>query len=161
MESILQNESAEPLKIFISYSHEDKRLKDRLITSLSALIREGKIKTWNDKDIDVSVEWKDELDTRLDTADIILLLISPDFIESEYCYSIEMARAMERHKAKQARVVPIFLRPTDASNLPFMKLQGAPADRPVTKWENEDEAFLDIVRKLRRVIEKMLAGKEE
>jgi hypothetical protein len=148
-----------PLEIFISYSHKDEEFKDELLAQLAPLKRQGLIKPWSDRDIELSDDWKTKIDTRLNTADIILLLVSQYFVASEYCYDIEMKRAMERHKAGEARVVPIFLRPTDFRGLPFEGLQGAPRDaRAVTLWANRDEAFYDIAVKLRRLVEHIRGG---
>src|SRR5436305_2171034 len=95
-----------------------------------------------------------EIDTHLSTADIILLLISPDFMASEYCYSIEMKRAMERHEAKEACVIPVILRPVPWKRIPFSMLQALPKNaRPVTKWPNRDEAFSDVAEGILNVVE--------
>ena len=91
------------------------------------------------------------------SADMILLLVSPDFIASEYCYSIELKRALERHKAEEVRVIPIILRPVDWDGAPFRKLQVLPKDgKPITVWSNLDSAFFDVARGIRKVIEELL-----
>jgi len=92
----------------------------------------------------------------LERADIILLLISADFIASDYCYSIEMMRALERHDAGEARVIPIILRPTYWQETPFSKLQVLPTEgKPVMKWRDRDDAFLDIAEGIRKAIEEL------
>src|SRR5205085_8297896 len=89
----------------------------------------------------------------LNTARIIILLISTDFIASDYCYSIEMTRALERHKAGEARVIPIILRPTDLKNSPFSRLQALPKDaKPITRWKDRDDAFLNVAEGIRQAI---------
>src|SRR5205807_851716 len=100
-------------------------------------------------------EWAKEIDTNLNEADIILLLVSPDFIHSDYCYSIEMTRALERHENGTARVIPIILRPCDYIGAPFSKLQALPTDAvPITdrKWRNRDEAFFNVVQGIRKIV---------
>ena len=98
--------------------------------------------------------WADEIDMHLETASIILLLVSPDFLASDYCYDIEMQRALERHKSGEARVVPIILRPCDWQHSPLKDLQCLPRDgKPVTQWPDQDEVFNTITQGLRRVIE--------
>jgi tetratricopeptide (TPR) repeat protein len=140
--------------VFISYAHEDERLRDRLADHLALLKRQGMISDWYDREISAGTEWKGKISSQLDTSQIILLLISSDFIASEYCYDVEMTRALERHDAGLARVIPIFLRPVDLHGVPFSKLQGLPADaRPVTKWRNRDEAFADIAKGIREAVE--------
>lgn len=143
--------SARALEIFYSYTHEDEELREELIKHLSQLRRDGVIKNWHDREITAGSEWKDQIDAHLESADIILLLISADFIHSDYCYDIEMKRALERHNNKEARVIPIILRPVDWQGAPFGKLQCLPKDaRPVTRWEDQDEAFLDISQGIRK-----------
>src|SRR5437879_3717422 len=127
--------------LFFSYAHEDEKLRDKLATHLSLLKRQGVISDWYDRDITAGTEWKGQIDSRLESARVILLLISSDFLASAYCYDVEMKRALERHEAGEARVIPIFLRPVDWKGAPFSKLNGLPTDtRPVTKWKNRDEA---------------------
>lgn len=144
------------LELFYSYAHRDERWRKRLEGHLSNLRRQGFITEWHDRDISAGTAWASEIDIHLNTADIILLLISPDFISSEYCYSVEMMRAIGRHEAGEAYVIPIILRPTDYQGTPFEQLQALPTDaKPVTKWPNPDEALLDIVRGIRKTIEKL------
>jgi hypothetical protein len=100
------------IEIFFSYSHKDQNLRDQLETQLGQLKQEGLISSWHDRKIGAGEEWEHEIDEHLNTAQIILLLVSPDFIDSQYCYSIEMKRAMERDKLGEVRAIPIVLRPT-------------------------------------------------
>src|SRR6266702_8410929 len=109
----LTSKLANALELFYSYDHKDERLRKRLETHLSNLQRRGLITGWHDRNISAGTAWASEIDKHLNTAHIILLLISPDFIASEYCYSVEMMRAMERHKAGEARIIPVIMRPTD------------------------------------------------
>src|SRR5947209_333656 len=101
------------IEVFFSYAHEDEKLRLGLEKQLISLKRQGLITGWHDRKIVPGTDWANEIDTHLNTASIILLLVSPDFIASEYCYSIEMQRAMERHKSGEAHVIPIILRPVD------------------------------------------------
>src|SRR5436853_111390 len=101
------------ISIYLSYSYADERFRRELEKHLSLLKRQGVIASWHDQNINAGAEWEHEIDTYLNTADIILLLVTPDFIASDYCYSIEMKRAMERHEARKAHVIPIILRPCD------------------------------------------------
>jgi hypothetical protein len=144
----------QPLEIFYSYAHEDEELRDKLEKHLSQLKRQGFISDWHDRDITAGSEWKNEIDKYLESAQIILLLISPDFLASDYCHDVEMTRAMERHHTQEARVIPIILRPIDWEEAPFSKLQCLPRNaEPVTLWKNEDAAFLDIAKGIRKVAE--------
>jgi hypothetical protein len=142
------------VEIFFSYAHEDEALRDKLAKHLKLLEREGVIKAWHDRDITAGEEWKNAIDSHLESANIILLMISADFLASDYCYDIEMKRSLERHDSNEARVIPVILRSVDWHGSPFGKLNALPKDgKAVTSWENEDEALTDVVKGLRRVID--------
>ncbi|MEH2285142.1 MAG: toll/interleukin-1 receptor domain-containing protein [Nostoc sp.] len=144
-------------EVFFSYSHKDEELRDKLATHLSGLKRQGVISAWYDRDISAGSQWKREIDDHLNSAQIILLLISADFIDSNYCFEIEMKRAIERHNSGEARVIPIILRPTDWTSLENLKyLQALPKDaKPITTWDNLDAAFLDVAQGIRKVVAQM------
>ena len=146
----------ESIEIFISYSHKDEELKNELYIHLAGLRRQGKITSWQDRDIEAGEEWDIEIKARLESAKIILLLITPKFIASDSCFDKEMQRAMERHAAGSARVIPIIMKPCDWQSSPFGKLQVLPKDaKPVTRWEDQDEALLNAVLGVRRVVKSM------
>jgi hypothetical protein len=133
--------------LFFSYSHADENLRDQLEKHLSALKHSGVIETWHDRRMLAGGALSAEIDAHLESADVILLLVSSDFLDSEYCYDREMTRAMERHESGAAVVIPIILRPCDWHSTPFGKLLALPKDgRPITQWPSADEAFLDVVR---------------
>jgi hypothetical protein len=139
--------------LFFSYSHVDENLRDQLEIHLSGLRRQGLIDSWHDRRITAGEEFGAAIDGHIDTADVILLLISPDFIASDYCYEREMKRALERHQRREARVIPVILRPCDWHDLPFGKLLATPTDgRPITKWTNIDEAFQDVVSAIKEAL---------
>src|SRR3954463_2468528 len=142
---------AVPISLFYSYSHKDEALRKRLETHLSLLQDEGVISGWHDRRIAAGTEWDGAISENLDKAGIILLLVSADFLASRYCRDVEIKRAMERHEAGTARVIPVVLRPVDAwHTAPFGKLQALPEKgKAVTTWKNRDEAFADIARGLR------------
>jgi GTPase SAR1 family protein len=147
-----------PLILFYSYAHEDQALRDQLEKHLRQLQRQGLISEWHDRKILPGGMWADEIDAHLERASIILLLVSPDFLSSDYCYDIEMRRALERHESGEARVVPIILRPCDWQHSPLQDLQCLPRDgKPVTQWPDQDEVFNTITQGLRRVIEQRQA----
>ncbi|WP_228052861.1 TIR domain-containing protein [Nodosilinea sp. LEGE 07298] len=142
------------IKVFFSYSHKDEALRDQLAIHLSTLKRQGTIQEWHDRAIEAGSEWASEIDHNLEAAHIILLLVSADFINSDYCMDKELSRAMERHKAGEARVIPIILRPVDWNGLSFSKLQALPTDgKPITSWPNQDEALLNVAKGIRSVVE--------
>src|SRR5437660_81371 len=116
------------IEIFFCYAREDEGLRQGLEKQLRALQRQEIIDLWHDRDISAGTEWEREIDKHLNTARIILLLISPDFMGSDYCYGKEMKLAMERHERREARVIPIILRPIYWQGAPFGKLQALPTD---------------------------------
>lgn len=142
--------------LFFSYSHADEELRNQLEKQLMILMRQGVIDTWHDRMIGAGNEWKGAIDSHLETDEIILLLISPDFLSSDYCYDVEMLRAIDRHNSGEAIVIPVFLRPCLWQDAPFGKIQGVPKDaRPVTKWANPDEAMLDIATGIKAAAERI------
>jgi TIR domain len=148
----------EPVSIFISYAHKDEPLRKQLETHLSLLQRQGLVSTWQDRRITAGTDWAQEIDEHLKSAAMILLLISADFLASDYCYGIEMQCALDRNKAGQARVIPVLLRAVDWKGAPFQHLQGLPTDaRPVTTWPDRDAAWADVAAGIRRVIEELPA----
>lgn len=141
-------------KVFISYSHKDETFKDELDTHFSALKRSGLVDVWHDRRIDAGTEWDDEIKAELESADIILLLVSANFLASEYIWKVEIARAMERHRAKEAKVVPVFIRSCDVKGMPFEGIQGVPRDaKPVASFTDRDEAYVQIAKGIRAILE--------
>src|SRR5688572_26894423 len=98
--------AAQRTVVFFSYYHKDEELRDRLETHLAMLKRDGTIETWHDRRITAGDEFAGVIDEQLEIADLILLLVSADFLNSRYCYDVELKRAMERHTAGEARVIP-------------------------------------------------------
>jgi tetratricopeptide (TPR) repeat protein len=143
-----------PFRVFISYSHEDEALRASLDKHLSQLRHDGLIESWHDHQIAPGKEWENEIFAALEAADIVLLLVSASFIASEFCYGREMTLALQRHENGLARVVPVILRPCDWETAPFGKLQALPAlARAITTWSNQDEAFLNVARGIRGMLE--------
>jgi hypothetical protein len=146
------------IKIFYCYAQEDDALRKELEKHLSPLRRLRQVTGWFSRDILAGANWADEMETQLNTASIILLLISPDFMASDYCYSVEMQRALERHRTGKARVIPIILRPVLWEDVPINELQLLPTTgKHVTQWINRDEAFLNVARAIRDVVRMLLS----
>jgi len=140
-------------RLFFSYSHKDESLRDRLEVHLATLKREGAIEPWHDRRIDAGDEFDHRIDENLERADVILLLVSPDFLNSEYCQDVELRRALERHDAGTARVIPVILKPCDWKHTQFSRLLAVPTDGvPITRWPDEDEAFLNVVEQIRKAL---------
>jgi hypothetical protein len=149
-----------PIEAVVSYSHRDERYRTQLETHLSLLRRQGLLGLWQDRKIGPGTEWETQISNHFESAELILLLVSPDFIASDYCYDIELKGSLERHEAGLARVVPIVIRPVDWHDAPFAKLQALPSDgKPVSTWANRDTAFRNVVDGLRRVIQELRTTK--
>ena len=144
-----------PVKIFFCYAHEDEQLLNKLKNHLFPLKRTGLIEIWHDRDISAGTDWEQQIKSHLNEAQIILLLVSPDFMVSDYCYGIEMQRALERHDLGEARVIPVILRHVYWQGV-LGKLQALPTDaRPVKSWPDLDEALYNVTEGIRKVIEEI------
>ena len=141
------------VKIFFSYAHEDKSLLNKLKAHLMPLQREGLIDFWYDRDIRAGTEWELQIKEKLETAQVILLLVSSYFMNSDYCYGNEMKRALERQELGEAKVIPIILRPVDWQSA-IGKLYALPTDaKPVSNWRPQDKAYLDIAENIRKIVQ--------
>ncbi|MEH2241467.1 toll/interleukin-1 receptor domain-containing protein [Nostoc sp.] len=146
------------VEVFFSYSHRDETLRDELAKHLTMMRRQDIIAAWYDRDITAGSEWANKINVHLNSAQIILLLISADFLASDYCYDIEVKRAMERHEVGDACVIPIILKPVDWQGAPFGKLQALPKNaEPITTWADRDKAFLNVAQGIRRAVETIVS----
>ena len=143
-----------PVNAFISYSHRDGAALERLHTHLAVLRREGLIHAWFDRDILAGAEIDADIAAQLESCELFLLLASPDFLASDYCVEREMERALERHRAGEARAIPIIIEPCEWPRTPLRSLKALPRDGiPISEWPNENRAYLDVVQELRRILE--------
>ncbi len=155
---------APTIELFYSYAHADEPMRKKLEKHLATLHQQGLIASWHDRMIGTGTEWEQQIDEHLNRAQIILLLISANFLASPYCSGIEMKRAMERHKANEARVIPVILRPVHWKDVPFAKLQMLPTDgKPIASshWHNQDEAFTNVAVGIRKVIDELNVAPED
>ena len=142
------------MKVFISYSHKDEASLERLHTHLAVLRRDGRIDEWFDREILAGEEIHAEITERLESSRMFLLLVSPDFLASDYIIGREMKQALTRHRLGDARVIPIIVEPCDWASTSLRDLKVLPRDgKPVSDWMNENNAYLDVVQELRRVLE--------
>ena len=145
------------LNIFLSYSHEDEDMKTQLDRNLIMLRRSDKINVWQDRQIRPGMEWDDTIAKELASADIILLLISVDFNNSQYIWDKELKVAMERHEKKEARVIPVILRTCEWSEMPYAKLQALPTGaKPISSFADKDVAYTDVAKGIRMVVDYMI-----
>lgn len=140
-------------KLVFSYSHVDETLRNELEKHLSPLKRQGLLEAWHDRRIVAGQEFNGEINRHFEEADIVLLLVSSDFINSDYCYDVEMMRAVERHNLGDAVVIPVILRPCHWHELPFGKLLAATPDgKPVTQYTSLDEGFFHVVSAIKNAL---------
>lgn len=141
-------------KLFISYSHKDESHRQDFEDHLSVLRRRGVVDVWHDRKILPGSEWKGQIDQHLEEADIVVLLISPSFLASDYCFDVELKRAMEKKDEGSAEIIAILVRPCDWNDCEFSKYQAVPKDaQPITTWQDADTAWLDVVNGLKQHIE--------
>ncbi len=146
----------EPIEVFFSYCHADENYKDELVKHLSILQRQGVIAGWHDRLIAPGSEWSREIDRHLASADIILLLVSSDFLFSDYCWGVEIAKALQRHEAGEACVIPVVLRYVDWHDAPIAKLQALPKNaKPIKSWPDQDEAFTNVAEGIRAAVKQI------
>ena len=154
--------SDDSVEVFFAYSHSDTKLRDQLEMHLAPLKREGLIKAWHDRKIAPGTAWQQQIDLHLESARIIILLISADFLNSDYCYCDEMQKALRRDRLGVARVIPVIARDADWQTSPFSKLQALPSKDgriwPIKRWADRDAALTSVAASIRRTV-KELAGK--
>lgn len=137
---------SDTIEVFISYSKQDKELRDGLLSHLRILETKGII-SWHDRQILPGTEWDEEIKARLNAADIILLLISADFLATDYCTQVEIPEALRRHEAGEATVIPVVLRSCTWDLTPLAAIQAYPEKaKPIKSWPDIDEAYTDVVR---------------
>lgn len=148
--------------LFISYAHRDEGLKTQLDKHLTPLKLQKIIEKWSDRQIEGGQDWAHQIDSNLKSADIILLLVSPDFVSSEYCAGVELQEAMKRYRSGDAVVVPVILEPCDWKWLDFGKLQATPKDgKAITDWPNINSAFLDVINNIRQIAQGLLDQRQK
>jgi hypothetical protein len=149
-----KNNKMIPEKLFISYSHIDEDIKKRFEQGLGVLKRLKKVDIWQDRELLAGKDFDKDIFQNLNSSKIICILVSPAFVNSDYCYSKEMEKALERHNKGECFLVPIIIRPTpNWHDLPFAKITSLPRDgKPVTEWENVDKAWENVVSEINRLL---------
>jgi len=151
-----------PLKVFISYAHEDDKHRIALGEQLAPLIRNGTFTVWHDRCLSGGQEWAGQIDQHLAESQIVLLLLSRHFLASDYCSDVEVKQALTMHHAGQARVVPVVLKHCTWQHSPLKILEALPLDgEPVVQSESErdaqDQRYLQVVEGLVRVARELHA----
>jgi internalin A len=153
--------TTEGVRIFISYAHKDEELRAQLDAHLKLFQRTGLLDKWDDRLIKPGDEWNGEIDENLEAADIILLLVSADFLNSDFCWNKEMTRACERHDAGEAKVIPVIIRDVTWQEAKFAALQVLPKEgKAVTLWPDRDMAWRNIAEGIKKVAEEIHAKRK-
>jgi hypothetical protein len=145
-----------PCRVFVSYAQTDEAFRTRLDVHLAPLVREGLIDLWCDRAIDPGSDWERDIRHELAVADVVVLLVTPDFVASAYCFEKELTEALRRHEEEGVRIVPVYVKAVDLLHLSFRRFQGLPADlRPITAWPHADDAWLQVAQGVRRTAEEI------
>ncbi|MFL6122278.1 toll/interleukin-1 receptor domain-containing protein [Actinophytocola sp.] len=146
----------------MSYARGDESYRRRLEVHLAQLRRDGLVDVWSDRVVEAGSDWARDIQNRLATADIVILLVTPDFVASRHCFEKELPEAMRRHEEEGVRILPVHVKTVDTANLPFGKLQGLPADlRPIVAWRHADDAWSQVARRVREAAEEILRTRSE
>ena len=144
------------IKVFVSYSHKDEKYKDKFNTFIVMLRRNNVIVAWDDRKLIAGDPLDTVIDKKLEEADLIILLLSQDFLASDYCYTNEMKKALVRYEQGKNIIIPVILRNCDWLSSPLKKIMALPKDgKCISSWRDEDEAFMDVVDGIKKVISKI------
>ncbi len=145
------------LKIFLSYSHRDKEQKDLFLTHFSSIARTENVSIWTDVQIDAGTQWDEVISGQLCSADIVILLVSANFIASEYIYNKELAKALELQEANKVWIIPVMLSNCSVTDMKLSAIQTLPTDpRFVEAWTNQNDAWVNVVEGIRKSIKKII-----
>jgi len=143
----------DPWRLFYSYSHKDADLRARLATYLAPLRQQKKIVEWYDRDIKPGGDWDKEISEQLKSAHLILLLVTEDFLASDYCFGVEVEHALARLKAGEVQVVPVSLRPCLWEESRFSELQIIPRDaKPISSLTSPEDGFVNVANEIRVLV---------
>jgi hypothetical protein len=143
---------------FISYAHPDEAHRVALTKHLSVLVNQKLLRMWHDRKLELGDRWLDEIERAMDQAQLFLILVSADYLSSDFCRDTELARALSRHSQGLARLVPIIVRPVDWEHSVLGELQAVPTGaKPITKWQDTDEAWTDVAKHIRTVVRMLRA----
>jgi TIR domain len=151
----MKMEQVETIEIFCVYAQADELFCDELAKHLSSFVQQGRVTIWHERFVGAGENRVQAIERHLNNAHVIVLLVSADFLYSDECMVIAQ-RALERHEDGDVRVIPLILRAVDWSGTLFAVLQSLPTDgKPVVNWSSRDEAFVDVVQGLRRIIQEL------
>lgn len=151
-----------PIEIFFSYAHEDEPFKEAVRKQLVGFDHRGIIRKWHDRMIPPGTAWRGQIDYQLQNSDIVLLFISPHFLDSDFCYEHEMPQAMAQHEGGRTRVIPIIVTSCLWEQEPFAALQVLPTDaRPMDTWSNRNKGALNVARGVMQAVTELSTAHSE
>ena len=141
-------------RIFVSCARVDEPHRKRLDVHLAPLVRDGLIEVWSDRAVAAGSDWEHDIERELATADVVILLVTPDFVASTYCFEKELPEALRRNEDDGLLILPVHVKVVDLPNLPIGRFQGLPAElRPISAWPDADDAWLAVAHGVRRAAE--------
>ena len=157
----LRGSEITPLSLFISYSHKDELFRDELRGALTAYERKGEIVAWDDTRIEAGQRWEPEILDNLKRADLVVMLLSDDFIRSDYCMLKEMKVAKRRDAEGKCAIIPVVVRACAFQKIELGQLQAIiPANKPVKQHRDRDAAWLEVTKQLDRVIVRLVRNRD-
>lgn len=151
--------SSRRCRVFVSYARVDEPHRMRLDVHLAPLVRDGLVDVWSDRAVEAGSDWERDIQYELAAADVVILLVTPDFVASAYCFEKELPEALRRNAEDGVRILPVHVKSVDLVNLPFGRFQGLPTElRPITAWRDADEAWLQVARGVRAAAEEIGCG---
>ncbi len=141
------------VKLFVSYAEKDRQFSEDFNTHLAVLRRAGQLDNWTNNHIMPGANWDDEIKQQLQESDIVVLLVSADFIASDYINDVIVHNSIEQHKKGEIIIIPVIVRPCDFQSLPISKFQALPRNaKPISRWEDQDEAWAEVIDQVRKVV---------
>lgn len=151
-----KNNPQKPLKLFFSYTRKDKHWLEQLKRHLTSLVQQGFLQTWDDSQIHPGDVWAETINMNLLNADIVIFLVTPDFLGSDYAFNVEMRIILRRLKEKKAKVIPVILSAADWRNSPLVNLEPLPSNgQPLTDWANIEAGFTDIIDGIEKICQSL------
>jgi TIR domain/Effector-associated domain 11 len=153
-----------PFKIFISYSTWDKPMLEMLDKHLKPIVQayNGQVTVWSDQSILPGQFLKDEIRANLDTAELYLMLVSPDSLAADYIAQIEIPLAIERTLKNLATIIPIIVRPCLWEYSALAQFSPLPkTSKSVSDFNNQDEAFNEIAKNIVQFLKKKIGAPEQ
>ncbi|WP_295446826.1 TIR and AAA domain-containing protein [uncultured Thiodictyon sp.] len=139
-----------PFELFVSYSHANEAVKDRLLIHLAPLKRTGLVRTWTDREIPVGSLWREEIDSALERADAAIFLLCENFLASAFCMDVELPRFLQRHADEGVLILFILTDHCGWRELDFIaRFQMLPRDaKPIRAFRPLSLAYTQVAQQI-------------